>query len=188
MVFLVPGVGFLLDEVHQTHEILFAANRQLQHYCFSTEFLLDLVDHCVEVGTHAIHFVDVADAGHIVLVGLFPYGLGLGFHASHRAKNGDGSIQYSQRTFYFDGEINMSRCVDDVDLVVLVFVVPVDGGGGAGDGNTTLLLLHHPVHGGCALVYFTNLVAFTGVIKNAFCRGGLTGVNMRHNPDIPDFR
>jgi hypothetical protein len=46
------------------------------------------------------------------------------------------------------------------------------------------LFLFHPVHGGCAIVNFTDFVVDTGVKKDALSRGGLTRVDVRHNPDV----
>jgi hypothetical protein len=41
------------------------------------------------------------------------------------------------------------------------------------DCDAALLLLHHPVHGGCALVHLTNLVGLAGVVQDALRGGGL---------------
>jgi hypothetical protein len=34
-------------------------------------------------------------------------------------------------------------------------------------------------------VYFANLVRYTGVIKDTFGSGGLTGIDVGHDADIP---
>ena len=52
------------------------------------------------------------------------------------------------------------------------------------DRNTALLLQLHVVHGRRALVHFTDLVVDTCVEQHAFRRGRLTGVNVRHDPDV----
>ena len=148
------------------------------------QLVLNLVHDGVEVRSRAVHLVDVADACHVVLVGLAPDGLRLSLHASDGAEYGYSSIQYSQRTFDFDSEINMSRCVDDVDFVILRVILPHHCGGRAGDGDSAFLLLHHPVHRGRPLVHLADFVAFPGVIQNPFRGGGLAGVNMGHDADI----
>ena len=71
--------------------------------------------------------------------------------------------------------------VDDVDAVV----VPDTGGGSGGDRDATLLLLGHVVHGGGAVVDLADLVALAGVVEDALGGGGLTGVDVRHDPDVP---
>ena len=48
-----------------------------------------------------------------------------------------------------------------------------------------LLLLLHPVHRGRALVDLTDLVGAAGVVEDALGRRRLTGVNVRHNSDVP---
>ena len=46
--------------------------------------------------------------------------------------------------------------------------MPFQSGGGSGlDRDATLLLLLHPVHGGGAVVHFTDLVALAGVEQDA---------------------
>jgi hypothetical protein len=60
----------------------------------------------------------------------------------------------------------VSRGVDDVDTVrleLLTHTTPETGGRSGGDGDTTLLFLLHPVHGGGAIMNFTDLVINTGV-------------------------
>jgi len=44
--------------------------------------------------------------------------------------------------------------------------------------------LLHPVHGGRAIVHFTDFVVHAGIEKNALGRGGLAGVDVRRNTDI----
>ena len=77
----------------------------------------------------------------------------------------------------------MPRGVDDVDLVV----VPEAGRCCGGDGDTALLFLSHPVHGGSAIVDFTDLVGDTRVKQNALCRGGLSRIDVSHDADVADL-
>ncbi len=51
----------------------------------------------------------------------------------------------------------------------------------------TFLFLFHPIHGGCTIMYFTDLVIHSGVIENALCSSGFTSVNMGHDADIACF-
>src|SRR3978361_215218 len=71
--------------------------------------------------------------------------------------------------------------VDDVAPVL----VPGAGRRGGRDRDAALLLLLHPVHRGRALVDLTDLVGATGVVKDALGRRRLTGVDVRHDPDVP---
>ena len=74
----------------------------------------------------------------------------------------------------------MTRGVDDVDAMV----PPKTGCGSRRDGDAALLFLLHPIHGGGAIMDFTNFVATASIEQNTFCGRGLTGVDMRHNTDI----
>jgi len=53
--------------------------------------------------------------GHVVLVGLAPDLLGLRLHAFLAVEDGNGAIENTERTLYLDGEVDVSRGVDDVD-------------------------------------------------------------------------
>jgi hypothetical protein len=48
-----------------------------------------------------------------------------------------------------------------------------------------LLLLDHPVHGRSAVVHLTDLVADAGVEEDALGGRGLTGIDVRHDADVP---
>jgi len=74
----------------------------------------------------------------------------------------------------------VSRGIDKIDSVSF----PEAGGGSRSNGNAAFLFLFHPVHGGGAFVYLTDLVGLTGIVKNAFAGGGFTGINMRHDTDV----
>ena len=56
---------------------------------------------------------------------------------------------------------------------------------GRRDRDAALLLLLHPVHDGGALVDLADLVGATRVIEDALSRRRLTGVDVRHDPDVP---
>jgi len=47
--------------------------------------------------------------------------------------------------------------------------------------------LFHPVHGGAAIVNFTDLVIDTGVEKDALSSRGFTRVDVRHDSDIANL-
>ena len=51
--------------------------------------------------------------------------------------------------------------------------------------DTALLLLLHPVHRRRTLVHLANFVRDAGVIEDTFRGGGLTGIDVGHDADIP---
>src|SRR5450631_2918967 len=106
-----------------------------------------------EVRPDTVHLVDEAYARDVVLVGLTPDGLGLGLDAGDGVKDRDRAVEDTKRALDLDREVDVARCVDDVDAMA----VPVGGRGGRGDGDPALLLLDHPVHRGAAVVDFADL-------------------------------
>jgi hypothetical protein len=73
--------------------------------------------------------------------------------------------------------------VDDIDPVPF----PETGGGRRSNGYPPLLLLFHPVHNRRAFVYLSHFIRDPGIIENPLGRSGLTGINMSHNPYIPNL-
>jgi len=117
---------------------------------------------------------------HVVLVRLAPHGLGLWFYAGHGVEHGDGAVEHTQRTFDLDGEVDVARRVDDVDLTI----APLGRRRGGRDRDAALLFLHHVVHDRGALVDLTDLVRAAGVVEDAFGRGRLARVDVGHDPDV----
>ena len=52
------------------------------------------------------------------------------------------------------------------------------------NGDAAFAFLFHPVHGGTALMGFTDLVVDTGVEEDTFAQSGLAGVDVRHDTDV----
>ena len=81
----------------------------------------------------------------------------------------------------------MSGSINDIDTVLGIlslFTTPETGGRSRRNRDAAFLLLLHPVHGGCAVVSFTDFVRSTRIVQNALRCRRFTGVNMRHNADI----
>ena len=174
----------IIYKVYQSLELVLGADRQYDREGRSAEVLLDLRADRQEVGARAVHLIDVTDTGNVVFVGLTPYGLRLRLHAAHGAERGDRAVEHTQRTLHLDGEVHVSRGVDQVDLVLVVLVLPEGRRGGRGDRDAALLLLDHPVHRSAALVHLADLVGLARVEKDSLGRGGLTGVDVSHDADI----
>ena len=107
--------------------------------------------------------------------------------ANHDRDTGDGvkdrdrAVEHTQRALDLDGEVDVPGCVDDVDPVAL----PLCRGRRRSDRDAALLLLLHPVHHRRALVHLADLVGAPGVVQDALGRRRLTGVDVRHDPDVP---
>jgi hypothetical protein len=66
-------------------------------------------------------------------------------------------------------------------------MLPKAGSGRGSNGDAALLLLNHPVHGGRALMDFTDLIKLAGVKEDAFGQRGFAGINVRHDADVAVF-
>ena len=177
------GVGdrLHLDQVDDADELVLGANRQLDGDGVALQLRLDLRQRFLEVRADAVHLVDEADARDTVLVRLTPHGFRLRLDARDGVEHRDRAVEHAQRALDFDGEIDVTGRVDDVDAVI----APEARGRGGRDGDAALLLLLHPVHDGGAVVDFADLVRIPGVEEDSLRRRRLTGIDVRHDADVP---
>src|SRR5215510_14917742 len=77
----------------------------------------------------------------------------------------------------------MAGSIDDVDTMVF----PEACRRGRGDRDAAFLLLFHPVHRRCSFMNFTDLVVNSGVVKDALRGRGFSGIDVRHDADVPCF-
>src|SRR5436190_2434390 len=168
------------NEVDDAEELVLAADRQVERDGVAPELAGDLLERPLEVRADAVHLVDEADARDAVLVGLAPDGLRLRLDAGDRVEHRDRAVEDAQRALDFGGEVDVAGRVDDVDAVL----APEAGRGGGGNRDPPLLFLFHPVHDRRALVDLTDLVGDAGVEQDALGRGGLAGIDVRHDADV----
>ena len=116
----------------------------------------------------------------MILIRLSPDRLGLGLDAALSAKNCNRTVKNSQGALDLNGEIDVTRGVDDVDTVVL----PETGRSSGSDGYTTLLLLLHPVHRCGAIVGLTDFMSFSRIKQDTLGCGSFTGIDVRHDTDV----
>ena len=141
----------------------------------------------VKVSTKLVHLVDQAHARHAVTVGLAPHGFGLRFNAFLAVEHCHCAIEHAERALHFDGEVNVSRGVDQIDLVIIATEGVRASGCSTLDGDAALLLFLQAVHGGGAFMHFTDLVDLACVEKNALSDGGLTSVDVGADSDIANL-
>src|SRR5690606_14177787 len=166
-------------------EIFLRANRQLQRHSVAAQPLLHLLAHVKEISAGTVHLVHKTDTCNFVIIGKSPVGFRLRLHAIYGAEQKNQSVKYAQGPVYLYRKVDVTRCIDDIDVVLVSTVVPEHGSSGGSDGDTTLLFLGHPVHRRSAIVYFTDLVADTSVIQDTLRGRGLPCVNMSGNTNIP---
>ena len=179
---VVVGDRVHLDEIDDAAVVLLLADRDLHADRGRAEAVAHRLHGGEEVGAGAVHLVDERDARHAVAVGLAPHGLGLRLHACHRVEDGNGAVEHAQGALDLDREVHVPGRIDNVDPMV----APLGRRRRRRDRDAALLLLRHPVHRRGALVHLAQLVGAPGVIEDALRRRRLTGVDVRHDPDIAD--
>ncbi len=176
------------NEIDHALEVVLGTDGNLHRQRPRAETLLDHVHAAQEVGAAAIHLVDVAQARHAVVVGQAPIGFRLRLHARHAVEYHDGAVEHAQRAVDLDGEIDVSRSVDEVDLLA----APERGHRGALNRDAALLFLLQIVGGGRGLqilgiVNVDDGVLAARVIQDALGRRGLAGVDVGDDADIADI-
>ena len=96
----------------------FGADRQLDTDRAAADLGLDLVDAAKEIGADLVHLVDEDHARHAVLVGLTPNGFSLRFDALIAVQHAYRAVEHAKRALDLDGEIDVTRGIDDVEALV----------------------------------------------------------------------
>ena len=114
---------------------------------------------------------------------LTPYGFRLRFNAAFSRENSNRTIEYTQRAFYFNGEVNVPRSINDIDAISF----PMRCRSSRCDCNTTFLFLRHPVHRSCAIMNFADFMNTAGIEKDTFCCRGFTSIDVSHDANVSCF-
>ena len=76
--------------------------------------------HCViEICSEPIHLVDEDHARNFVCIGLAPNSFRLRLHTRNRFEHNYTAVEHTERTLYFSCEVNVTRGVDNVDLMAI---------------------------------------------------------------------
>ena len=178
--------GLLAEQIDDALEVVLQADGKLHQHGVAVELVAKLLDDFVRIAAGAVHLVDEGQAGHAVSPHLAVDSQRLGLHAAHGAEDEDRPVQHAETSLDLDGEIDVARRIDEVDVVA----VPLDRGSGAGDGDAALALQFHVVHGGAGAAAFDLLHAVdaAGVEEDPLAEGGLARVDVGGNADIAEFR
>src|SRR5512133_398363 len=144
----------------------------------------DLLHHTLKISACAVHLVNEGNPWHTVLVSLSPDSLRLRLHATDGTEDSNSTVKNPERPLYFNSEVNVTRSIDKVDLVQLVKVFPECCRGCGCNCDPSLLLLHHPVHSGIAVMNFAKTVYTARKIKYALGKCCLSGVNVGPDANV----
>ena len=182
--FIVPEDSLHLDKVNDTLEVFFSTDRNWDYTGVSAKNSLHLANHLKEVGTRAVHLVNVTNTGNVILVSLTPYSFRLRFNTTYSTVSCYSAIEHTERTFNLSSKVNVTRSINQVNLVSLIIPVPRASSGSRGNSDTALLFLGHPVHSSATIVNLANLVSLTCVEQDTLRSCSLTGIDVRHDTDV----
>ena len=170
----------IIDEVNNTLKCILAADRKLDWKCVTFETVVNHIKNAIKIRTHNIHFINKYHTRYIIFISLTPYGFRLRLNTAFCTKNGNRAVKYTQRTLYLNCEVNVARCINDIDSMAF----PEASCSSRSDCNTSLLLLIHPVHCCGTVVCFTDFVVNAGIVKNTLGSSSLTRINVSHNTNV----
>jgi hypothetical protein len=105
---------------------------------------------------------------------------GLRLHALHGRDHQDGAVEHAQRAFHLGDEVGVAGRVDQVDGDAFDRERRDRGL----DRDAALSLQRQRVGLGGAVIDAADLVDDPGRVQQPFGQGGLTGVYMRHDPQV----
>merc|ERR1712216_841411 len=147
-------MSFVLDEVDDAAQLTFSPDWKLNRNSIGFQAVLDLSVNLEEIRPSAVHFVHEHHPRNGIAIGLPPDCFRLGLHTTNGAEHGDDTIENTHGALNFDGEVDVSRGIDDVHTVVF----PACGNSRSRDGDPPLPLLGHPVGDCCTVVHLADLV------------------------------
>ena len=71
---VIPDPGFAGQQIDNTDEIVFRADRQRHYNRLGSQYVFDLLNHAVEVCAHTVELVDEDDASNFRFVRIAPVG------------------------------------------------------------------------------------------------------------------
>jgi hypothetical protein len=159
----------------------------LNHHRVESEFFLELTGNFKGIRAGSIAFIDESDSGDVVAFELTVYGYGLGLNASHGAQHENRSVEDPQRPLDFNGEVNVSGRIDEVNGIIF----PLDLRRRGLYGDASFPFQFHVVHRRADAVFaadFVNGVNFVAEKQYAFRQGRFPRIDMRADSDVPHLR
>ena len=178
---VVPDDGLHVDQVDDAPELVFLPDWNLDRYGFGIKALADGIDGVLEISTHFVDLVNEANSRDAVFIRLPPYFFRLRLYAMNGVKHRDGAVKHAERALDLGREIDVAGRINNIDANI----APGAGGRSGRNRDAALLLLLHPVHCGRAFVDLSDAVRSARIEQDALRRSGLTGIDVRHDADVP---
>ncbi len=100
--------------------------------------------------------------------------------AADRPVGVEGAFEHAEHSFHLGDEVGMAGRVDEIDRDV----TDVEGDDGGLDRDAALAFERQRIGLGAAVIDRADLVDDAGGVEQPLGQGDLTGVYMRHNPQI----
>ena len=179
----VPLVALLLDHADTAGGLVAFVDREVERNDLGSVQLGQSFDGAAIVGVVQVHVGDIDHSGQIIFVAEIPCALGTYFDAGLAGNNDDGCIRNADSLFHFADKIEISGCVQNVDLAVLPFYRDQ----GSLDRETSLLLLLRVIGDGVSILDLTHSGCYACQMAHSLCQSCLTCSAVTEQNDISDF-
>ena len=177
--------GLHPNQIHHAREIRLEPDRQLHHDGVVTELLPQLLGDLGGIRPGTVEFVDECDPGNPITLHLAIDRHRLRLHSRYAAEDEYGAVENAKRPLDLDREIDVTRGIDDVDVII----APGTMGRRRGDRDPALTLQFHRIHRGSDLILaanFMNRVDPAGIEKHALGQGRLARIDMCADANISE--
>ena len=173
------------DQIDDAFEFALEPDRDLHQDRVVPQLFAELLADAVRVGALPVGLVDEGEARDAVAAHLTVDRHRLRLHTRDGAQHEDGAVEHAQGTLDLDREIDVTRRVDDVDVVA----GPLAVRRGGLDRDAALAFEVHRVHLGAHAVFTLDVVNdpdALGIKEDALRERRLPRVDVRADTDVAD--
>ena len=176
-------VRLVLDEVHDAAERLGFADRQLGRHRVEAEAIVQGLERVAEARVLLVHHVDHRERGGLLLLEDLPHDFGPDLDAGVGADDEERRVRHPQRAVHVADEIEVSRGVDQVDLVSL----PLELRESEVDGHLALDLVGAVIEHGASVRHAPEAGIGLGEEQHGLGQRGLAHAMMGDEGDVADL-
>jgi hypothetical protein len=147
------------------------------------QLLVELPSYPEGVGACSVAFVYESDPGNLVSHHLPVNGNRLRLDPADGAQHQNGPVKDSEGAFHFDGEIDVTRRINNIDRVI----APRAISRGRLDGDSALLFEVHEIHCGAHSIFSLHIVYGVnapGVEQDSLRESRFPGIYVRADADV----
>ena len=179
----VAAVGLLIEDVDDTTEILFLAQRQMERQNPFTNLGPEVIHDLIKVSIFTVHLINENQSRQSGFFCEIPALFRSNLDPARCTDHYEHTVNGAESALYFSYEISKSRGIKEVDLDI----VPFNRRKGRTDRNTALDFLWLKVRCCLSILHFAHPADGAAAIKQGFRKGSRPCTAVPYNSNVPDF-